>query len=45
MGVEIYSCGTCLRYYNLELELKVGHRGSTGLIVEGIKDFKKVVWI
>jgi len=45
MGVEIFSCGTCLRYYNLEPELKVGHRGTTSQIVEGIKDFKKIVWI
>jgi len=45
MGVEIYSCGTCLKHYNLELELKVGHRGTTNHIVEGIKDFRKVVWI
>jgi selenium metabolism protein YedF len=45
MGVEIYSCGTCLKYYNLESELKVGHRGTTNHIVEGMKDFKKTVWI
>ena len=45
LGVEIYSCGTCLKYYNLENELKVGHRGTTNQIVEGIRDFKKVVWI
>ncbi len=45
MGVEIYSCGTCLKHYNLESELKVGHRGTTNHIVEGIKDFKKVVWV
>lgn len=45
MGVEIYSCGTCLKHYNLESQLKVGHRGTTNHIVEGIKDFKKVVWI
>lgn len=45
LGVEIYSCGTCLRYYDLDTELKVGYRGSTNHIVEGIKDFKKVVWI
>lgn len=45
MGVEIYSCGTCLKHYNLETELKVGHRGTTNHIVEGIKDFKKTVWI
>jgi selenium metabolism protein YedF len=45
IGVEIFSCGTCLKYYNLEDELKVGYRGTTNHIVEGIKDFKKVVWV
>ncbi|MBI4689327.1 MAG: sulfurtransferase-like selenium metabolism protein YedF [Nitrospirae bacterium] len=45
MGVEIYSCGTCLKHYDLEHELKVGHRGTTNHIVEGIKDFKKIVWV
>lgn len=45
MGVEIYTCGTCLKYYNLESDLKVGNRGTTNHIVEGMKDFKKTVWI
>jgi selenium metabolism protein YedF len=45
MGVEIYSCGTCLKHYGLESELKVGHRGTTNHIVEGMKDFAKTVWI
>jgi selenium metabolism protein YedF len=45
MGVEIYSCGTCLKHYGLESELKVGHRGTTNHIIEGLKEFKKVVWI
>ena len=45
MGVEIYSCGTCLKHYGLEAELKVGHRGATNHIVEGLKDFSKTVWI
>lgn len=45
MGVEIFSCGTCLKHYNLESELKVGRRGTTNHIVEGIKDFEKTVWI
>lgn len=45
MGVEIYSCGTCLKHYNLEAQLKVGKRGTTNHIVEGMQDFKKVVWI
>jgi len=45
MGVEIFTCGTCLKYFNLESELKVGFRGTTNHIVEGIKDFKKTVWV
>jgi selenium metabolism protein YedF len=45
MGVEVYSCGTCLKHYGLESELKVGHRGTTNHIVEGMKDFQKTVWI
>jgi len=45
LGVEIYSCGTCLKHYNLESELKVGYRGTTNHIVEGMQDFDKVVWV
>jgi selenium metabolism protein YedF len=45
MGVEIFTCGTCLKYFNLESELKIGFRGTTSHIVEGMKDFKKTVWI
>jgi len=45
MGVEIYSCGTCLKHYGLESMLKVGHRGTTNHIVEGMQDFDKVVWV
>ncbi|MBI5027093.1 MAG: sulfurtransferase-like selenium metabolism protein YedF [Nitrospirae bacterium] len=45
IGVIIYSCGTCLRHYGLEDKLKVGMVGGMYLIVEGMKDFKKVVWI
>jgi selenium metabolism protein YedF len=45
MGVEVYSCGTCLKHYDLESELKVGNRGTTNHIVEGMQDFDKVVWI
>lgn len=45
MGVEIYSCGTCLKHYDLEAQLKVGKRGTTNHIVEGIQDFEKVVWM
>ncbi len=45
MGVEIYSCGTCLKHYGLEPELKVGKRGTTNIIVEGMQEFEKVVWV
>jgi selenium metabolism protein YedF len=45
MGVEIYSCGTCLTKYDLESELKVGHRGTMNIVVEGMQDFEKVVWV
>ncbi len=45
LGVEIFSCGTCLKHYGLESQLKAGYRGTTNHIVEGIKDFGKVVWI
>lgn len=45
IGVEIFSCGTCLKHYNLESEIKIGYRGTTNHIIEGIKDFKKTVWI
>lgn len=45
MGVEIYSCGTCLTKYKLESELKVGHRGTMNIVVEGMQDFEKTVWV
>ena len=45
LGVEIYSCGTCLKHYDLESSLHVGRRGTTNHIVEGLQDFGKVVWI
>ena len=45
MGVEVYSCGTCLTKYNLESELKVGHRGTMNIVVEGMQDFDKTVWV
>ncbi|NWF75232.1 MAG: sulfurtransferase-like selenium metabolism protein YedF [Nitrospirae bacterium] len=45
MGVEIFTCGTCLKFFNLESELKVGFRGTTNHLVEGVKDYKKTVWI
>ncbi|GAB4490041.1 MAG: sulfurtransferase-like selenium metabolism protein YedF [Thermodesulfovibrionales bacterium] len=45
MGVEIYSCGTCLKYFELEDSLQVGRRGSTNTVVENMVDRAKTVWI
>ncbi len=45
LGVEIYSCGTCLKHYGLEDGIKVGFRGSSSMVVAGIRDFAKTVWI
>ncbi len=45
MGVEIFSCGTCLKYYGLEERLKVGYRGTTNNIIDGMTDRAKTVWI
>jgi len=45
MGVEIYSCGTCLTKYNLESKLAVGHRGTMNIVVEGMQDFEKTLWV
>jgi selenium metabolism protein YedF len=45
MGVEIYSCGTCLTKYNLESKLAVGHRGTMNIVVEGMQDYERTVWV
>lgn len=44
-GVEIFTCGTCLKYYNLEDKIKVGKRAGTDIYLEGIFYAKKSVWI
>lgn len=44
-GTEIFTCGTCLKYYKLEDELKVGKRGGTDIYLEGIFYFEKIIWI
>lgn len=44
-GVEIFSCGTCLRYFNLEDKLRVGFRGTTNNLIEGTKEHTKTLWI
>ncbi len=44
MGTEIYSCGTCLKYYDLEENIKVGNRGASTQVVEALNECK-VVWV
>jgi selenium metabolism protein YedF len=44
-GVEIFTCGTCLKYFELEDKLKVGHRAGTDVYLEGMFYFKKTIWI
>ncbi len=44
LGTEIYSCGTCLKHYDLEEKIKVGNRGASTQVVEALNDFK-VVWV
>ena len=45
MGVMMFTCGTCLKYFNLESELKIGYRGTTTNILEEMRDCRKTVWI
>lgn len=44
-GVEILSCGTCLDYYNLKDELKVGSITNMYTIVETMKSASRVITI
>ena len=43
-GAEIFTCGTCLKFFNLENELKVGKRAGTDVYLEALFS-KKTVWI
>lgn len=44
-GVEVLSCGTCLDYYNLKQDLKVGTITNMYTIVEAMKSASNVVTI
>uniref|UniRef100_A0A832LVS8 Sulfurtransferase-like selenium metabolism protein YedF n=1 Tax=Caldimicrobium thiodismutans TaxID=1653476 RepID=A0A832LVS8_9BACT len=44
-GVEIFSCGTCLKYYQLEENLKVGLRGGTDTYLEALFNYSKSLYI
>lgn len=42
-GTEVYSCGTCLNFYNLAEELKVGLIGNMYDVVEAISQTKNKI--
>lgn len=42
-GVEIISCGTCLDYYNIKDELKVGEISNMYTIYEKLRENKKTI--
>jgi selenium metabolism protein YedF len=44
-GVEIFSCGTCLKHFDIEDKLRVGYPGTTAILLEKIADAAKVVWV
>jgi len=44
-GVEIFSCGTCLKHFRLEDKLLVGYPGTTAILLEKMADAAKVVWV
>ncbi len=43
MGVEIISCGTCLDFYNIKDNLKIGIVGNMYMIVEKMNKAAKVI--
>ena len=43
MGVEILSCGTCLDYYHLQNDLKVGSIANMYLIADAMNDAKNTI--
>jgi len=44
-GVEIVSCGTCLAFYEITDNLKIGHAGNMYEVVESLLDTTKVIKI
>jgi len=44
-GVEVLSCGTCLDYYDLKDELKVGTVTNMYSIVESLKNSSNTITI
>lgn len=44
-GTKIYSCGTCLKHYGIEEKLMVGEVAGMAILIDGLKDSEKVIWI
>lgn len=44
-GVKVYSCGTCLKHYGIEDKLRAGEIAGMVALTDGLKDYKKVIWI
>ncbi|MFN3505201.1 MAG: sulfurtransferase-like selenium metabolism protein YedF [Caldimicrobium sp.] len=44
-GAEIFTCGTCLKYYQLEDKLQVGYRGTTDVYLEALFSYQKTLFI
>jgi len=44
-GVNVFSCGTCLKFYDLEKGLKVGKTGSIDQVVDAVAGTRRVVWV
>lgn len=44
-GVEIFTCGTCLKHFQLEDSLQVGLRGGSDTYLEALFHFEKVIFI
>jgi selenium metabolism protein YedF len=44
-GVQVFSCGTCLKFYELESALKVGKTGSIDQVVDAVMGPQRVVWV
>jgi len=44
-GVNIFSCGTCLKFYDIEAKLAVGKTGSMDQVVDAVIGPDRVVWV
>lgn len=44
-GVDVFSCGTCLKFYDVEAKLAVGMAGSIDQVVDAVTGGRRVVWI